>query len=374
MSAYDLALRALTVMPPETAHEVVFGGLRGAMSLPGVQALARRALGPRAPSLAVQAFGLDFAGPLGLAAGFDKNALGPDALTALGFAFIEVGTVTAQPQPGNPRPRLFRLMRDRSLVNRMGFNNEGAERVAARLRARPPRSRVAVNIGKTKLTDEAHAAADYARSARALGPSAAFVVVNVSSPNTPGLRDLQRAEALDPILRQVRVALSEAVPERRVPLLVKIAPDLADEDVDVVADLAVARGLDGIVATNTTIRRDGLASPAREVERCGAGGLSGPPLKARSLALLSRLYRRVGRSLVLVSAGGIATEADAWERICHGATLLELYTAFIYEGPLVAHRIHEGLRRRLAERGLSRLADAVGCELASAEPRLSARA
>jgi dihydroorotate dehydrogenase len=371
MTLYDLALRGFTLMPPETAHEVVFGGLRGLMAMPGAQALSRRVLGPSAASLSVRAFGIDFPGPLGLAAGFDKNALGPDALTALGFAFVEVGTVTAIAQPGNPRPRLFRLMNDRSLVNRMGFNNDGSARVAERLRARPPRSIVAVNIGKTKVTEEAHAAEDYARSARALGPSAAFVVVNVSSPNTPGLRDLQRAEALGPILERVRAALDDAVRDRHVPLLVKIAPDLADEDVDAIADLAVSRRLEGIVATNTTIRRDGLVSPEAEIERCGAGGLSGPPLKARSLALLARLYRRVGSSLSIVSAGGIATEADAWDRITHGATLLELYTAFIYEGPLVAYRIHEGLARRLAARGLSRLEDAIGSAVRGAQPQLS---
>ncbi|NUP04890.1 MAG: quinone-dependent dihydroorotate dehydrogenase [Polyangiaceae bacterium] len=365
MRLYDVGFRFLKLFPAEPIHEVVFGALRGTMAIPGVRGAVRRALAPAAPSLEVRAFGVTFPGPVGLAAGFDKNALGPDALAALGFGFVEVGTVTARAQDGNPKPRLFRLPADRALVNRMGFNNHGAERVSRRLDGSPPASVVAVNIGKTKVVSEAEAADDYAQSARLLGRHAAFVVVNVSSPNTPGLRDLQRAEALAPILDAVRTALDESVTDRRVPLLVKIAPDLADEDVDAVADLAVSRGLDGIVLTNTTISRARLASSPSEIEQVGAGGLSGEPLRERSLALLSRVYRRVGKRLVLVSVGGIATAEDAWQRITHGATLLELYTSFIYEGPLVAYRIHDGLRTRLAERGLERLEQAVGLSIQS---------
>lgn len=360
MTLYDLAFRLFSLFPAELAHEIVFGGLRASMRVPGVRRATAHKLAPSDPALAVRAFGTMFPGPLGLAAGFDKNALGPDALAALGFGFVEVGTVTARPQPGNDKPRLFRLKADRALVNRMGFNNDGAERVRERLLQRAPRSILAVNIGKTKVVSEAEAAYDYAASARALGRFAAFVVVNVSSPNTPGLRDLQRAEALAPILREVRAALDESTPERRVPLLVKIAPDLADADVDAVADLALSLGLDGIVATNTTIRREGLASAPSTVVSCGAGGLSGPPLKARSLALLERLYARVGREVAIVSAGGIANADDAWERIVRGATLLELYTSFIYEGPLVAHRIHEGLRAKLHAHSMTNIEQAIG--------------
>jgi dihydroorotate dehydrogenase len=345
-------------VPAETAHRAAFwlievlGGLG-----PAARALGRW-LGPRDPVLRVRALGLELPGPLGLAAGFDKDARGTRGLAALGFGFVEVGTVTARAQPGNPRPRMFRLTADRALVNRMGFNNEGAAAAAAVLR----RSRagrggpvVGVNIGKTRAVPDAEAAADYAASARAVAAVADYVVVNVSSPNTPGLRDLQAAGRLRPVLAAVRAALDQAAGGRRVPLLVKIAPDLADADVDAVADLALELGLDGIIATNTTISRDGLASPAAEVAAAGAGGLSGPPLRARALAVLRRLHERAGDRLVLVAAGGIETPDDAWERLRAGATLVQGYTGFVYGGPLWPRRIHAGLavRMRSARRVLS---------------------
>src|ERR1700745_1785332 len=227
------------------------------------------------PVLGVRARGLSFPGPVGLAAGFDKDALGTRGLAALGFGFVEVGTVTARAQPGNPRPRMFRLTADRALVNRMGFNNAGAAAAAARLARARGGPVVGVNIGKTRAVPDAEAAADYAASARAVAAVADYVVVNVSSPNTPGLRDLQAADRLRPVLVAVRSALDAAVPGRpqgRVPLLVKIAPDLADADVDAGADLALELGLDGIIATNTTTSRDGLASPAAEGAAAGGGG------------------------------------------------------------------------------------------------------
>ena len=319
--------------------------------MPGAAWLLRRWLGPRDPVLRVRALGLEFPGPLGLAAGFDKDARGTRGLAALGFGFVEVGTVTARAQPGNPRPRMFRLTADRALVNRMGFNNAGAAAAAARLRrsrARPGGPVVGVNIGKTRAVPDAEAAADYAASARAVAAVADYVVVNVSSPNTPGLRDLQAADRLRPVLVAVRSALDAASGGRRVPLLVKIAPDLADADVDAVADLALELGLDGIIATNTTISRDGLASPAAEVAAAGAGGLSGPPLRARSLAVLRRLRARAGDRLVLIAAGGIETPDDAWERLRAGATLVQAYTGFVYGGPLWPRRMHAGLARRMA--------------------------
>src|SRR3954447_21267355 len=232
--------------------------------------------------------GLTFSNVLGLAAGFDKNARGIDALAALGFGHVEVGTVTGRAQPGNDRPRLFRLTAARAVVNRMGFNNDGAEVVARRLaaRGRRPGPVLGVNIGKTKVVpedDEAAVLDDYGLSAGLLAPYADYLVVNVSSPNTPGLRTLQAVEKLEPLLRHVRGTADRAVADRRVPLLVKIAPDLADEDVLAVADLATAIGLDGIIATNTTTSRLGLSSSAEQVEAAGAGGLSGRPLTARSL-------------------------------------------------------------------------------------------
>ena len=343
---YAVLLRRL---PAEAAHRAGFWLIRTAAAVPGVAWALRRALGPGDPALRVRALGLDFPGPLGLAAGFDKDGEGVTGLAALGFGFVEVGTVTAQPQPGNPRPRMFRFPDERALVNRMGFNNHGAAALAFRLRAlraRPGyRPIIGVNIGKTKVVPEEHAVADYVTSARLVADVADYVVVNVSSPNTPGLRDLQSVGKLGPLLAAVREALDQASPRRRVPLLVKIAPDLADEDVDAVADLALDLGLDGIIATNTTISRAGLRDSAA-VAAAGPGGMSGAPLKSRALEVLSRLHARTGDRLVLIAAGGIETADDARERLAAGATLLQAYTAFIYQGPFWPHRIQADLVKR----------------------------
>jgi dihydroorotate dehydrogenase len=318
----------------EKAHHLGFRAIRA----------ARPVLGRRStPGGAVEAMGLTFPNVLGLAAGFDKNAIGIDALAALGFGHVEVGTVTGEPQPGNPRPRLFRLPEDRAVVNRMGFNNDGAEVVAARLaqRVRNRRGRpgpvLGVNIGKSKIVPEDEAVRDYEKSARLLTPYADYLVVNVSSPNTPGLRDLQAVEKLGPILTAVqRVADG-------VPLLVKIAPDLADKDVLEVADLAVDVGLDGMIATNTTISRDGLTTDAATLEEIGAGGLSGRPLTERAEGVMRMLRDRVGPAMTLIGVGGITTPDDARARLDAGATLLQGYTAFIYEGPQWPRRILKGV-------------------------------
>jgi len=353
-------------MPTEAAHRVGFGLIRAAAAVPGVSWLLRRWLGAHDPVLRMRALGLDLPGPLGLAAGFDKDALGPDALGALVFAFIEVGTVTAQPQPGNPGPRLFRLPVDRALINRMGFNNHGAAAVANQLRSRPARRTVVgINIGKTSVVPESEAAADYAASGRLLAEVADYMVVNVSSPNTPGLRNLQESEQLRSLLTAVRDALDTAS-DRRVPLLVKIAPDLADEEIDAIADLVMELGVDGIIATNTTISRDHLASDPAQVAAMGAGGLSGAPLKQRALDVLRRLYARVGDRVVLVAVGGIETADDAWERITAGATLVQGYTGFVYGGPLWPHRIHSGLARRAGDAGFTSIQQAVGTSQAPA--------
>jgi dihydroorotate dehydrogenase len=344
---YHVLLRRL---PPEGAHRAAFWLIRAAADVPGLAVALRRLLGPRDPTLRVRALGLDFPGPLGLAAGFDKDGEGVIGLSALGFSFIEVGTVTAQPQPGNAKPRMFRFTDERALINRMGFNNHGAAALSARLRAlraRPGfRPIIGVNIGKTKVVPEEEAVADYVTSARLVADVADYVVVNVSSPNTPGLRNLQAVDKLRPILVGVRAALDGASPRRRVPLLVKIAPDLADPDVDAVADLALNLGLDGIIATNTTISRAGLHDSAA-VADAGPGGLSGAPLKQRSLEVLTRLHDRCGKRVTLIAAGGISTPADAEARLAAGATLLQAYTAFIYEGPFWPRRLQHGLAARL---------------------------
>jgi dihydroorotate dehydrogenase len=313
-----------------------------------VRRAVRRALAPRDPVLRLRALGRDLPSPLGLAAGFDKDAAHVDALTALGFGFVEVGTVTAEPQSGNPRPRMFRLPADRGLINRMGFNNAGAEAAAARLSA--PRDRdtvVGVNIGRTKAAEDAPA--DYRASAARLAPLADYLVINVSSPNTPGLRDLQAVDELGALIATVRDAMRGA--GRAVPLLVKIAPDLADADIDAIADLAVRSGLDGLVATNTTISRAGLRTDAAAVAAAGAGGLSGAPLADRSLAVLRRLRERVGPDLVLVSVGGVETPEDAWARLQAGATPVQAYTAFVYGGPLWPARMQRGLARLARQAG-----------------------
>lgn len=348
---YAALRRLFFLVPPEHIHHWVFALLRWATT-PGFtrRALTKR-LGPADPALASTVFGVRFPAPLGLAAGFDKDGRGLNAWGALGFGYAEVGTVTAKAQPGNPEPRLFRLPDDHGLLNRMGFNNEGSGALAIRLTRHHPEVPIGVNIGKSKVTPAEDAVDDYAQSARLLSALAAYVVVNVSSPNTPGLRDLQAVASLRPILAAVKAETTK-------PVLVKIAPDLSDSDIDEIADLAVELGLAGIVATNTTISRDGLHTPG--VAELGAGGVSGRPVAVRSLEVLRRLYGRVGDKLVLVSVGGIETADDAWERIVSGASLLQGYTGFIYGGGLWAKHIHDGLAERLHAGGFASLTDAVG--------------
>ncbi|TDK86412.1 quinone-dependent dihydroorotate dehydrogenase [Mycobacterium paragordonae] len=349
---YGLLRGLLFTVPAERVHTAVFAGLRGVTAPGPVRRRLGRWLGPTDPVLASTVFGVRFPGPLGLAAGFDKDGTGLSVWGAMGFGYAEIGTVTAYAQPGNPAPRLFRLPEDRALLNRMGFNNHGAGALAARLAQHVPDVPLGVNIGKTKKTPPEQAVDDYRWSARLLAPLASYLVVNVSSPNTPGLRDLQAVESLRPILVGV---LAEAA---GTPVLVKIAPDLSDSDVDDIADLAAELGLAGIVATNTTISRDGLRTSG--VDALGAGGISGPPVARRAVEILRRLYDRVGDRLVLISVGGIETADDAWERITAGASLLQGYTGFIYGGGLWAKEIHDGIARRLHDGGFASLSEAVG--------------
>lgn len=351
MGWYRAVRRTLFLLPPERSHSMVFAALRAGTAAPPIRRALRHRLAPTDPVLASTVFGVRFPAPLGLAAGFDKDGIGLNVWDALGFGYAEVGTVTAAPQPGNPAPRLFRLPADRALLNRMGFNNRGAAALAARLARRHAGVPIGVNIGKTKSTPAERAVEDYRASARLLGPLADYLVVNVSSPNTPGLRDLQAVDALRPILAAVRA-------ETATPVLVKIAPDLAGPDIDAIADLAVELGLAGIVATNTTVSRDGLSTPG--VLQLGAGGISGAPLAHRSVQVLRRLYGRVGDQLALISVGGIETADDAWARITAGAALLQGYTGFIYGGGRWAKHIHDGLAARLHDGGYASLTAAVG--------------
>jgi dihydroorotate dehydrogenase len=359
---YRRVLRPLLfALQPETAHVLTMSALRLIARVPFLARMMRSRLLPSDRILAVDAFGLRFPHPVGLAAGLDKNAEAIEAFGAFGFGSVEVGTVTAEGQPGNPHPRLFRLPADRAIVNRMGFNNHGAAAAIERIRRISRRDLIiGINIGKTKRVENDAALDDYAHSAACVAPLADYVTVNVSSPNTPGLRDLQTIAALRPLLVRVRSVLDSAGGKRRIPLLLKIAPDLSDEDVDAIAALALELQLDGIIATNTTITRANLSSDAALVAACGQGGLSGAPLKARSLTVLRRLRARVADRVTLVAAGGIETADDAWERICAGASLVQIYTALIYEGPLLARRIALGLAERTRAAGFSSVAAAVG--------------
>jgi dihydroorotate dehydrogenase len=358
---YRLFRSLLFSFSAETAHRLTLSSLRLFALLPGALWLLRALFGVTDPRLRLRALGLDLSSPVGLAAGLDKDAEVFDAFGALGFGFVEVGTVTALAQPGNPRPRLFRLPRDRALLNRMGFNNHGAAAAAQRL-AKPRTTIVGANIGRSKLTPNDAAVADYVTSTEALAPHADYMVINVSSPNTPSLRELQAIEQLRPLITGVQEALRRAAPGRQVPLLLKVAPDLHDADIDAIAELALELRIDGIIATNTTIGRGGLTTPEAEVAALGNGGLSGAPLRERSLQVLRRLRAKVGSRLVLVAAGGIETAEDAWQRIRAGATLVQVYSALIYDGPSLPGRIARGLAERAKSAGYSSISEAIGKE------------
>lgn len=358
MSLYDAlyprALKLMFLLPPERIHEIIMFALRTLDVVRPANRAMERVVRVHDPVLRQTVFGVDFPAPLGLAAGFDKNAEAIDAWGAVGFGYTELGTVTPKAQPGNPAPRLYRLPADKAIVNRMGFNNKGALVVADNLRARKSDDVVGINIGKNKTSEDA--VADYRATATTLGPLADYLVVNVSSPNTPGLRDLQAVEELRPILKVVKESTTT-------PVLVKIAPDLSDDDIDAVADLSVELGLDGIVATNTTISRDGLRTDATEVKEMGAGGISGAPLSDRALEVITRLHARVGDKQVLISVGGITTPQQAWQRIAAGASLLQGYTPFIYGGPGWIYKIHRGIAEQIKAHGLDSIEQAVGSGL-----------
>ena len=347
----------LFLQESESAHNRVIGGLSWAGRLPLVPMLTDAMYG--APDLPVTLNGLRFPNPIGLAAGMDKHAAAVPMWERLGFGFVELGGVTQHAQPGNDAPRMFRAVNDRALVNRMGFNNPGAEAVAQALqqwRARDqwPSHPVGINLGKSKVTPLEEAAEDYAFSIRTLQGLADFFVVNVSSPNTPNLRKLQDKSALDEILKTLREVDSQT------PLLIKIAPDLTNEAIDDVLDLAATHSLAGIVATNTTIERPDTDDAACQKTYAETGGLSGAPLRDRSTEVIEHIHRHTEGQLPIIGVGGIFTAADAWEKIAAGASLLQVYTGLVYEGPSIASDIVSGLKARMEKEGVRTLAEIRG--------------
>jgi len=346
--AFRLARPLLNALDPERAHELTLRALEA-----GVHPRA----GGHDPVLAVNLWGLAFSNPLGTAAGFDKDARVPDAVLAMGLGFAEVGTLTPRPQAGNPRPRVFRLHHDRALINRLGFNNGGHEAAHARLARRPRRGIVGINVGANR--DTADRAQDYVAGIRRFQDVADYFTVNISSPNTPGLRDLQAPAALDDLLARVAAARDEAVAagKPRRPIVVKLAPDIAEADLADVAGVLVGRGVDGVAIGNTTLSRAGLKESALARE---AGGLSGRPLFHRSTAMLARLFRLTGGSIPLIGIGGVDSPATAIAKIEAGATLLQLYTGLVFEGPGLVGRIKRELARYARDRRLASIADAAG--------------
>ena len=311
------------------------------------------------PALSIERFGLSFPNPIGLAAGFDKNGIALQPLAALGFGFIEAGTVTYHPQPGNPRPRLFRLSEDQALINRAGFNNEGAAAFARRVAERRPDCVLGVSIGKSKITPLKDFIDDYLASFELVYNVADYVAINVSSPNTPQLRELQRPKQLERLLLALQTRRREL--RKHVPLLVKLSPDLRRHDLAMIVEVIERLEIDGIIATNTTVSRDNLRTDAGRVAACGEGGLSGKPLKDRSTRMIAELYELTHGFIPLIGVGGIFTAEDAWEKIAAGASLVQLYTGFIYNGPRIAQEINEGLAKILAREGFAKIEDAVGC-------------
>lgn len=345
---YQLLRSVLFLLPAETAHYFSMNIFKVACSIPFIRGLLKQSFQQEHSSLHLQKFGLNFKNPVGLGAGFDKNARYLRELETIGFGFVEIGTVTPKPQAGNDRPRLFRLPKDKALINRMGFNNDGVEVIKQRLKAWRSDNKQAArgskyplliggNIGKNKATPNEEAWRDYEICFKTLHPYVDFFVVNVSSPNTPGLRELQEKDALKKILTHLQTLNKDQTIQR--PILLKIAPDLTHSQIDDVIDLAKEINLDGLVATNTTISREGLTTEAADVEKIGAGGLSGLPVKERSTNVLQYIYSKTAGSIPVIGSGGIFTGVDASQKMKAGADLIEVWTGFIYEGPKIVRNI-----------------------------------
>ena len=339
---YKLLIRPLLfLLNPERAHHFSFGFLRFVSAIPGVKSMLRAIYQVNDPRLERKILGLTFRNPIGLAAGFDKDARLIDELACFGFGFIEIGTLTPSPQPGNEKPRLFRLPADQALINRMGFNNDGAAAAVERLRKRTSNVIVGGNIGKGKATPNDQAEDDYAKCMEVLYPFVDYFVINVSSPNTHGLRDLQEKEPLKKLLLRVK-SISQAK-EKAKPILLKIAPDLTKEQLDDVINILRDTGTDGVIATNTTISRDALVTPTEELAAMGAGGLSGKPVRHRSTEVIRYLRQQLGKDFPIIGVGGIVTPDDVVEKLEAGADLIQVYTGFIYEGPGFVRHLNQGV-------------------------------
>jgi len=343
---YKALLRPLLfLLSPERAHHFTFRLLATITAIPGARALLRTLFTVRDARLERKILGLTFHNPVGLAAGFDKDARLIDAMACFDFGFIEIGTLTPRPQPGNDKPRLFRLQADQALINRMGFNNDGAEAAAGRIRKRTSKVIVGGNIGKNKATPNDQAEDDYAAGMETLYPYVDYFVVNVSSPNTPGLRELQEKEPLKKLLLRVK-GISSAK-ENPKPVLLKISPDLTQGQLDDVVAILKESATDGVIATNTTTAREGLTVTAQELKSIGAGGLSGKPLRGRSTDVIRYLREKLGKDFPIIGVGGIMTPEDALEKLDAGADLIQIYTGFVYEGPGFVRKINQALLRRL---------------------------
>ncbi|WP_073096488.1 quinone-dependent dihydroorotate dehydrogenase [Cyclobacterium lianum] len=332
---------------PESAHHITFSLIKRLFNLPVIRSVIQSAFAYEHQDLEREVFGLKFKNPIGLAAGFDKDARLIDEMSLLGFGFIEIGTLTPKAQPGNPRPRLFRLPKDQALINRMGFNNGGVAAAVERLKKRKSGILVGGNIGKNKDTPNDHALDDYLYSLHALHPHVDYFVINVSSPNTPNLRELQEKEPLKRLLFAVKSA-ADHYPRKR-PILLKIAPDLSDNQLDDIIAIVTETKIDGVIATNTTVTREGLETSEKLVGKIGAGGLSGKILKKRSTEVIRYLTSRSGNAFPVIGVGGIFTAEDALEKLDAGASLVQVYTGMIYEGPAMVKRLKMGLVGRLVE-------------------------
>jgi len=342
---YKLVRSLLFLFDPETVHHFTFSLLGVLGKIPGVPSFERMVFGLEHPRLEKQVLGLQFKNPIGLAAGFDKDARLIDELSCFGFGFIEIGTLTPQPQEGNKRPRLFRLPHDRALINRMGFNNLGVIAGVERLKRRKSTVIVGGNIGKNKSTTNEKAFEDYNYCIEALYPYVDYFVVNVSSPNTPNLRDLQEREPLKKLLMHVKSLLQAK--EKRKPVLLKIAPDLTVSQLDDIIEILKETKTDGVIATNTTISQDGLSEQEDRIQKIGLGGVSGRPLKKRSTEMIAYLRKELGTTYPIIGVGGIMSVEDALEKMDAGADLIQVYTGFVYEGPRFIRRINKSILKRL---------------------------